>query len=71
MKIVKTKLMSYLPPTVDEKDDSVMIDERIFFSQHVKNYLRTYENIQINATGQRDKKRIGCLLDYPCLKTIL
>ena len=71
MKIVKTKLMSYLLPTVDEKDDSVMIDERIFFSQHVKNYLRTYENIQINTTGQGDKKRIGCLLDYPCLKKIL
>ena len=47
--------MSYLPPTVEEKDDSVMTDGRIFLSQHVKNYLRTYKNIQINATGQGDK----------------
>ena len=36
------------------KDYNVMIDERNFFDQTVKNNLRTNDNIRKIATGQDD-----------------
>ena len=42
-----------------------MIDGRSFFDQQVKNDLRTYDNIQNIATGQRYDYSTECLLDYP------
>ena len=41
-----------------------MIDGRNFFDQPLIINLRTYDNIQKIATGQRDDCTTGCLLDY-------
>ena len=41
-----------------------MINGQIFFDQPVKNNLRTYDNIQKIATGQKYDYTNGCLLDY-------
>ena len=41
----------YFLPTVEIKDYNVMIDERNFFDQPVKNDLRTYEKHSKIATG--------------------
>ena len=38
------------------------------FDQPVRYDLRTYDNIQIIATGQGDDYTTGCLLDYPYFK---
>ena len=46
------------------KDCYVMMVERNFFDQTVKNNLRTYNNIRKIATGQGDDYTTGCLLDY-------
>ena len=54
----------YYLPLVEIKDHDVMIDGRNFFSQPVKNNLRTYDNIRKIATGQGDYYTTGCLLDY-------
>ena len=34
------------------------------FDQPTKNYLRTFDNVRKNATGQGDDFTTGCLLDY-------
>ena len=34
------------------------------FDQPVKNYLKTYDSIQISSTGQGDDYTMGFLLDY-------
>ena len=54
---------SYLP-TVEIKDDNVVVDGQNFSDQPVKTDLRTYKKIQRIAIGQRDGYTIGCLLDY-------
>ena len=41
-----------------------MIDGQNFFDQPVKSNLRTYDNIQKFAIGQRDDYTTDCLLDY-------
>ena len=38
--------------------------EKNFFYKPVKNYLRTYDNIQKIVIGQGDYCTIGCILDY-------
>ena len=58
----------YYLPKVELKDYNVMIDGKQFFDQPVKNYLRTYENIQKFATGQGDDYKTVCLLDYNYFK---
>ena len=50
------------------KDCNVMIDEKNFFDQSVKNGLITYENIWKIASSQGDDYITGCLLDYNYLK---
>ena len=47
---------------------NVMIDEKKFFDQLVKNDLVTYENIQKIATGREDDCTTSYLLDYNYLK---
>ena len=47
---------------------NVMIDEKKFFDQLVKNDLVTYENIQKIATGREDDYTTSYLLDYNYLK---
>ena len=58
----------YFFPTVEIKDYNVMIDEKKFFDQPVKNDLRTYENIRKIATVQGGDYTTECLLDYDYLK---
>ena len=41
-----------------------MIDGRYIFGQPVKNDIRTYENNNKFATGERDNNKTDCLLDY-------
>ena len=55
----------YFLPTAEIKDYNVMIDERNFFDQTVKNNLRTYVNIRKILTGQGDDYTTGCFLVYP------
>ena len=50
----RTVHTKYYLPTVEIKDYNVMIDEKNFFDQTVKNNLRTYDNIQKIVTGQGD-----------------
>ena len=38
--------------------------KKTFFYQPVKNYLRTYDNIQKIVIGQGDYYTTGCILDY-------
>ena len=59
----------YYLSTVEIKDYNVVIDERNFFGQPIRNDLKTYDNIRKIATGQGDGYTTGCLLDYPYFKT--
>ena len=54
----------YYLQTVEIKDCNVMINGQNFLDQLVKNYLRTYDNIQKIAIGQGDYYTTDCLLDY-------
>ena len=54
----------YYIPNVEIKNYNVMIDEKIFFDQPVKNNKVTFENIRKLATVQGDDYTTGCLLDY-------
>ena len=45
-----------------------MFDEKSLFDEPVKNYIRTYDNIQIITAGQEDYYTTDCLLDYPYFK---
>ena len=46
------------------KDYNVLIDEKNFFDQRVKNDKVMYENIRKFTTGPGDDYTTGCLLDY-------
>ena len=60
----KTGHTKYYLPIVEIKDHNIMIDGQNIFNQPVKSNLRTYDNIGIIATGQRDDYTTSCLLDY-------
>ena len=45
-----------------------MIDWKCFFDQPIRNYMKTYNNIQKIATGQKDDNTTGCLLIYNYFK---
>ena len=45
-----------------------MIDGRNFFERPVKNYLRTYDNIQKIAIGPGDDYTTDRVPDYPYIK---
>ena len=45
-----------------------MIDEKNFFDQLIKSYIKTYEKIPKIRTGQADDYTTGCLLDCNYLK---
>ena len=49
---------------VELKNYNVVIDERNFFDQPLKNNLIIYDNIQKIAIGRGDDCTTGCLLDY-------
>ena len=55
-------------PTVQIKDYNVIIDERNFFDQPIKNDLKTYDNIKKIVTSQDDDYTTGWLLDYSYFK---
>ena len=54
----------YFLQTVETEDYNIMIDEKNFFDQSVKNDERTYDNIRKIVTGQGDDYTTGCLLNY-------
>ena len=53
---------------VELKYYNVIIDEKNFFDQPVKNDKVTYKNIRKIATGKGDDYTTGCLLDYHYFK---
>ena len=55
----------YYLPTVEIKDNNIVINGENFFDQPIKNNKITYENIRKIATGQGDDYTTGCLLHYP------
>ena len=58
----------YYFPAVEIKDYNVMINERNFFDQPIKDFLKTHKHIRKIATGQDDDYTTGCLLVYPYFK---
>ena len=46
------------------KNSNVITDERNFSDQHIKDGMKTYENIRKIVTSQRDDYTTGCLLGY-------
>ena len=54
--------------TVEIKDYNVMINERYFLDQPIKNDLKTYDNIRTIESRQVDDYTAGCLLDYSYFK---
>ena len=64
----RTSNKRYYTPNVEIKDYNVMIDEKSFFDQPIRNDKATYENIRKIATGQGDDYTTGCLLDYTYFK---
>ena len=60
----RTSSKRYYLLNVEIKDYNVMIDEKNFFDQIVKNNKVTYDNIRKSSTGQGDDYTTGCLLDY-------
>ena len=60
----RTSYDEYYLPTVEIKDDNIMINGENVFDQPIKNNKVTYENIRNIATGQGDDYTTGCLLDY-------
>ena len=51
-------------PTVEIKDDNVMIDRQNLLDQPVKNNLRRFDNIRKIATGQENDYTTSFLFDY-------
>ena len=60
--------IKYYLPTKEIKDYNVIIDEKKFFDQPIKNDFKAYNNIRKIATGQGDDYTTGCLLDYNYFK---
>ena len=60
----RTSNKGYYIPNVEIKDYNVMIDEKNFFDQPVKNNKVPYENIRKIATGREGDYTTGCLSDY-------
>ena len=60
--------MDFYLPNIELKDYDVMIDEKNFFDQLIKDNKVTYGNIKKIATGQGGDYKTGCLLDYPYFK---
>ena len=66
MQIASNK--KYSLPNVEIKDYNVMIDEKNFFDQPIKNDKVTYEIIRKIATGWGDDYATGYLVDYTYFK---
>ena len=64
----RTSNKRYYIPNVEIKDYNVMIDDKNFFDQPIKNSKVTYENIRKIAIGHGDDYTTGCLLDYTYFK---
>ena len=58
----------YFLPNEEIKDYNVIIDERNFFDQPIKNDFKTYDNIRKISTDQGDDYITGCVLDYNYFK---
>ena len=58
----------YYLPTDEIKKCNVMISERNFLDQPIKNDMKIYDNIRKILAGQGDDYTTGCLLNYPYFK---
>ena len=58
----------YYLPTVEIKKYNVMINERNFLEQPIKNDMKIYDNIRKILADQGDDYTTGCLLNYPYFK---
>ena len=58
----------YYLPTDEIKKYNVMINERNFLDQPIKNDMKIYDNIRKILAGQGDDYTTGCLLNYPYFK---
>ena len=59
IRVIKSNKRYYIP-NVERKYYNVIIDEKNFFDQPVKNDKVTYENIRKIATGQGDDYTTDC-----------
>ena len=64
----RTSDEQYYLPTVEMKENNIMINGENFFDEPIKNDKVTYDNIRKIATGQGDDYTAGCLLDYQYFK---
>ena len=60
----RSSIRHYNLPTVEIKDNNIMINGENFFDQPIKNNKVRYENIRKIAIGQGDYYTTGVLLDY-------
>ena len=60
-------LQVILSSNCDIKENNLVIDERNFFDQPIKKYLK-HDSIRKIATGQGDDYATGALLDYSYFK---
>lgn len=67
----RTGHTEYFLPGIEIKDFNVVIDCKSFFDQPVKNYIRRYDNVRKNGTGQGDNYTSGYLFDYHTYHTSL
>ena len=58
--MVEKSHKQYCLPTVEIKDYNLMIDGKNFFDYHIKNDLKTYDNVRKIATGQGVDYTIRC-----------
>ena len=66
-KVERNSHINYFLPRVDVTNYSVLIDERNFYDQSVKDQIKKYE-IRTIVTGQGDDYTTWCLLDYHYFK---
>ena len=59
----RTAHTGYYLPKGEIKNYYFLIDEKDFFDQPIKSYIKSYKTI-----GQRDDYTTGCLADYRYLK---
>ena len=72
MRVIEKYIQDVIFQKVEIKDmideNNVMIDEKNFFNQPIKNKVKTYDNIRKNSASQGHYYTATCLLDYNYFK---
>ena len=63
MKLKEQFTDDYLP-TIELKNNNLMIDGKNLFDQQIRNHFITYHHTRKISTGQEDDCSTVCLLDY-------